>query len=121
MCARGHRLPDDEPSRVCRPPLGGGVGAGKEGGSMTVAVANFIEMLLVHYPVKHDSEEREDAWVDSMVAALKAYPADVLEEVGRHIIRTRKYRNFPLLSEIMDAADAVEERRQNIARAQTLP
>lgn len=88
---------------------------------MTVAVANFIEALLVHYPVKHDNEEREDAWVDSMIAALKQYPASVLQEVAQHIIRHRKYRNFPLLSEVMDACDNVEAKREAEKRRATLP
>ena len=88
---------------------------------MTVAVANFIEQLLVHYPVKHDSEEREDAWVNSMIGALKGYGANILQEVSHEIIRTRKYRNFPLLSEILDACDKVEKRREHERRAQTLP
>ena len=88
---------------------------------MTVAVANFIEALLVHYPVKHDSEEREDAWVNSMIGALKGYGANILQEVAQHIIRTRKYRNFPLLSEILDACDKVEKRRELEKRSQTIP
>ena len=79
---------------------------------MTKAVADFIEALLVHYPVRHDTEEREDAWVKSMIAALRGYGPDILKEVADDIIRTRKYRNFPLLSEILDKCDDVEKRRE---------
>jgi hypothetical protein len=88
---------------------------------MTTAVANFIEALLAHYPVRYDSEEREDAWVNSITVALRQYPADLLNEVAQDIIRTRKYRNFPLLSEILDKCEAIEARREHIARAQALP
>lgn len=88
---------------------------------MTVAVANFIEALMAHYPVKHDTEEREDAWIRSMVGELRGYTADVLTDVANQIIRTRKYRNFPLLSEILDACDKVKEQREVLARSQTLP
>lgn len=88
---------------------------------MTTAVANFIEALLVHYPVRHDTEEREDAWVSSMTGALRGYGADLLKEVAVDIIRTRKYRNFPLLSEILDKCDEVEQRRKMRQREDTLP
>jgi hypothetical protein len=79
---------------------------------MTTAVANFIEALLVHYPVRHDTEEREDAWVKSMIGALRGFEGDLLKEVANDIIRTRKYRNFPLLSEILDKCDEVDARRK---------
>ena len=88
---------------------------------MTIAVANFIEALLAHYPVRHDSEEREDAWVRSLTGALKGIPADVLGETAQDIIRTRKYRNFPLLSEILDKCEQIEKRREHQARSQVLP
>jgi hypothetical protein len=79
---------------------------------MTKAVADFIEALLVHYPVRHDTEEREDAWVNSMIGALRGFEGDLLKEVATDIIRTRKYRNFPLLSEILDKCDDIEKRRE---------
>jgi hypothetical protein len=88
---------------------------------MTKAVADFIEALLVHYPVRHDTEEREDAWVKSMIAALRDFNGDLLQEVANDIIRTRKYRNFPLLSEILDKCDEVEARRQARKREAMMP
>jgi hypothetical protein len=88
---------------------------------MTKAVADFIEALLVHYPVRHDTEEREDAWVKSMIAALRDFDGDLLKEVANDIIRTRKYRNFPLLSEILDKCDDVQARRQARMREATMP
>lgn len=88
---------------------------------MTKAVADFIEALLVHYPVRHDTEEREDAWVKSMIAALRDYGPDLLKEVAENIIRTRKYRNFPLLSEILDKCDEIEKRREMRKWEDTIP
>jgi hypothetical protein len=88
---------------------------------MTKAVADFIEALLVHYPVRHDTEEREDAWVKSMIGALRDHDADLLMEVANDIIRTRKYRNFPLLSEILDKCDEAIDRRQARKREAMLP
>ena len=88
---------------------------------MTTAVANFIEALLAHYPVRHDSEEREDAWVKSLTGALRSYGSNILTEVAQEIIRTRKYRNFPLLSEILDKCDDIEKRRERTRREAMLP
>lgn len=88
---------------------------------MTKAVADFIEALLVHYPVRHDTEEREDAWVKSMIAALRDFDGSLLQEVANDIIRTRKYRNFPLLSEILDKCDEIQERRAARKREAMLP
>lgn len=67
---------------------------------MTKAVEDFVERLMVHFS---DTRERDQAWADSMIAELKGFSAEVLNKAAANIVRTRKYRNFPLLSECIAA------------------
>ena len=67
---------------------------------MSSKVADLISKLVMHYPVRFDSEERQTEWIGSMVAAFKSYNADVLQRAAQRIIDTRTDRRFPLVAEI---------------------
>lgn len=67
---------------------------------MSTKVADFISKLVMHYPVRFESEERETEWIGSMAAAFKSYNSDVLQRAAQKIIDTRTDRRFPLVAEI---------------------
>lgn len=70
---------------------------------MSVAAANFVSRLVTHFPVRHDSPEREQEWLASIVAGIKNYNADVLDRAAQRMIDTRTDRRFPLPAEIRKA------------------
>lgn len=63
---------------------------------MSLAVSKFLDTLMVHFPFKHESDEREVAWVTSMVRELRGFSANVLDKAAEDIIRNRTDRRFPL-------------------------
>jgi hypothetical protein len=68
---------------------------------------NFISELIQHFPVRHDSVEKEKAWTLAFVRELRGYGSEVLEKACESIIRNRKDRRFPVLAECRAAcADA---------------
>lgn len=77
---------------------------------MSQAVSQFITDLAVHFGRKLDTPEAEDAWLKSMVAALRGYGASVLKEAAQRIISTRTERSFPLPAECKKVCDDIASR-----------
>lgn len=67
---------------------------------MSTKVASFISRLVVHFPVRFETEERELEWIQSLSQALRSYDASVLERAAQRIVETRTERRFPLVGEI---------------------
>lgn len=63
---------------------------------MSQNVSTFIAALIVHFPIKHDREDQEKAWLLSMVRELRGFDANVLSRAAEDIIRHRTDRRFPL-------------------------
>jgi hypothetical protein len=82
---------------------------------------SFISDLIVHFPVRHDSPEREKAWTLSMVSELRGYSASVLKAASAEIIRTRTDRRFPLPKECRDACENIKRAAELAKRAAALP
>lgn len=64
---------------------------------------SFISTLILHFPVRHDSQEKEKAWTLALVRELRGFSPDVLQGACESIIRNRKDRRFPLLAECRSA------------------
>jgi hypothetical protein len=60
---------------------------------------SFISTLILHFPVRHDSPDKEKAWTLALVRELRGYGSEVLEKACESIIRNRKDRRFPVLAE----------------------
>ena len=82
------------------------------------AVRDFVAELLVHFA---DTRDRDDAWADSMVKALRGFTREVLNAAAADIIATRKYRNFPLPAECIEACWKAKDRLSTAERAANLP
>lgn len=67
---------------------------------MSQVVAKFLSDVGVHFPMRHESSDRETLWVKAMVRELKKYSAPVLARAAQTLIDTRTDRRFPLVSEI---------------------
>jgi hypothetical protein len=74
---------------------------------MSQSVSNFITSLVVHFPVRHDSDAAENAWLQSMLKNLKPYGASVLSRAAQRIIDNRKDRRFPLPAECRSACEEI--------------
>ena len=88
---------------------------------MSQAVSSFLSNLMVHFPFRHENEERETAWVTSMVRELRGFDPSTLDKAAEEIIRHRTDRRFPLPSDCrkacLDAKKWIEAER----RSSTLP
>lgn len=69
--------------------------------------SEFISALVMHFPVRHDSPEREQEWLRSLIPDLRSYEGDVLARAAKHIERTRTDRRFPLPAEIHKVCAAI--------------
>lgn len=82
---------------------------------MTKAVSEFISHLVVHFgEPKFDAPEENRKkvyhdWLASMNSNLKSYPDGTLAKAAQIIIATRKYRNFPMVSECLDACGEAQK------------
>ena len=64
----------------------------------------FISTLILHFPVRHESQDKEKAWTLALVRELRGFGPEVLEKACESIIRNRKDRRFPVLAECRAAA-----------------
>ena len=67
---------------------------------MSSKVSEFVSKLVMHFPVRFDSDERQIEWVDSMTVAFRGYDGDVLMRAAQKTIDTRTDRKFPLIAEL---------------------
>jgi len=75
--------------------------------------SEFIVAVVMHFPVRHESPEREIEWTRSIVDAIKHYEGEILRRSAQRIIDSRTDRRFPLPAEIRKvcAQIAEEDRR----------
>jgi hypothetical protein len=86
---------------------------------MSIKVGNFLSRVVIHFPVRFDSDERESEWLRSIVEAVGYYDADVLDAAAQKIIDTRTDRRFPLPAEIRKVCQSiVEEKRGGLVLKQ---
>ena len=74
---------------------------------MSQAVGSFITSVMMHFPFRHDSPEKEAEWTASMVRNLRGYAGDVLKKAAQRIIDTRTDRRFPLPSECKNVCEDI--------------
>jgi hypothetical protein len=84
---------------------------------MSQHVSKFLTDLIVHFPVRHDGDAAEDAWLQSMFRNLRNYKSSVLDRAAQRIIDTRGDRRFPLPAEIRKVCDEIEK----LDRIETAP
>lgn len=76
---------------------------------MSNKVSDFLSKLVIHFPVRFESEEREAEWLRSIVDTLGGYDADVLAKAAQRIIDTRTDRRFPLPAMIREICLEITE------------
>lgn len=67
---------------------------------MSSKVGDFLSRVVIHFPVRFESDAREAEWLRSIVDAIGGYDPDVLAKAAQKIIDTRTDRRFPLPAEI---------------------
>lgn len=67
------------------------------------AVLNFIDTVLLHFPPFRWEEDQEKGWVKTMIQELKGFADDVLNRAVSEMVRTRRDRKIPLVSECIHA------------------
>ena len=70
-------------------------------------ISNFLTTVVIHFPPKFDSPGHEAEWLRSIATALQGFSATTLQRAAQRIINTRKYRSFPLVSEIVTVCDEI--------------
>lgn len=71
------------------------------------AISEFVTELVMHFPVRHESAEREREWLGTIAAAMSTYDARILKRAAQRIIDTRTDRRFPLVAELRKVAAQV--------------
>ncbi|MGD9724498.1 MAG: hypothetical protein AB7U76_24935 [Pirellulales bacterium] len=86
------------------------------GASDAAKVSTFISYLALHFgemKFDADSEAQRDKahteWLRSMIRHLSGYSQECLDRAQDAIISGRKYKSFPLLSEIIDACNKAQK------------
>ena len=64
---------------------------------------SFISSLILHFPVRHESQDKEKAWALAIKRELHGFSSEALEKASETIIRNRKDRRFPVLAELRGA------------------
>src|SRR5262245_16965051 len=68
--------------------------------------AQFMSAVRVLFPVKHDSKEERNAWLQSYTSELKGFSSQELEMAAASIKRTRnlngRQNRFPSLAECLE-------------------
>lgn len=70
---------------------------------MSKPVIKFIETVLQHFPPYRWDEAQEKAWAATMVQELSGFSDAVLNRAIGELVRTRKNRQIPLVSECLTA------------------
>ena len=69
-----------------------------------VGALQFLTTLRTNFRVKrHESDAHEERWVAMMIAELKGFSDEVLEQAAKDLSRRRKNEYFPILSECINA------------------
>lgn len=67
------------------------------------SVSDFIETILLHFPPFRWDEDQEKAWAQTMARELSGFTPEVLRKASDTMIRSRRERRIPLVSECIDA------------------
>lgn len=83
--------------------------------------SEFISALVMHFPVRHESAEREIEWMEAILGTLVNYEPDILRDAAESIILNRTDRRFPLPAEIRRACEAVRAKHALAAGISMFP
>lgn len=67
------------------------------------AVTAFVDAVLQHFPPFRWDESQERSWMDTLIRELAGFSDAVLARAMSELVRTRKDRRIPLVSECIDA------------------
>jgi hypothetical protein len=67
------------------------------------AVTQFVDSVLQHFPPYRWDESQERSWMDTLIRELSGFSDAVLARAMSELVRTRKDRRIPLVSECIDA------------------
>jgi hypothetical protein len=67
------------------------------------AVTQFVDAVLQHFPPYRWDESQERSWMDTLIRELAGFSDAVLARAMSELVRTRKDRRIPLVSECIDA------------------
>lgn len=91
------------------------------------AISNFVSTMLLHFPPFRWEEDQEAAWVDAMVRELRGHSDEVLDRAAKAMVRGRKDRKTPLVSECMAACSEAkwyfdaERKKASLQMGQPVP
>lgn len=85
------------------------------------AVTAFVANVRVHFNPDQMTAEQESTWVKSLARSVGKFPPDVIKAAAQHIIKTRKYKTFPLPADIIDACQSIEKSKLATELSKTLP
>lgn len=85
------------------------------------AISNFVSTMLLHFPPFRWEDDQEAAWVDAMVRELRGFSGAELDRAAKTMVRSRKDRKIPLVSECMDACGEARRWLQAENRSNSLP
>jgi hypothetical protein len=80
-------------------------------------VTRFINLLKANFTQRFESPEQELEWTKSMLRELRGFDPVILERAATDIIRTRKYRNFPMPAECLEACFHAKKAAENLERS----
>ena len=67
------------------------------------AISSFIDTMIMHFPPYRWEDEQEKTWAATMTRELRGFPGNVLDKAAETMVRTRKDRKIPLVSECIAA------------------
>jgi hypothetical protein len=85
------------------------------------AVSRFINTIIQHFPPFRWDEEQEKAWVNTMIRELAGFSDEVLDKTAAYMVRTRKDRKIPLVSECIGACLETRRFMESERKAAALP
>jgi hypothetical protein len=67
----------------------------------------FMDTMALHFTMKHDDAEAAARWTEAYRSELKNVPPQALKKASVQLIRARKMRVFPMVSDILEAIETV--------------
>lgn len=85
------------------------------------AALSFIDLVMQHYPPFRWDEEQEKAWATTMVREIGGFSDEVITKAIETMVRTRKERRTPLVSECIEACLDARKWIEGEKRSASLP